>query len=79
MGLPDLVTDNLEAYEAAALRLTQNPDDLRAVRDRLATNRLSHALFDTARLCRHFEAAYTEMVERHRRGDTPKSFAVERQ
>src|SRR5882724_1045585 len=79
VGLPDLVTDNLDEYEAAALRLTQNPDQLRALRDRLAANRLSHALFDTARLCRHFEAAYTEMTQRHQRGEPPQSFAVKRQ
>jgi predicted O-linked N-acetylglucosamine transferase (SPINDLY family) len=74
----DLITESLEDYEAAALRLAQNPDELRAVRDRLAANRLTHPLFDTARLCRHFEAAYIGMWERHRRGEPPQGFAVGR-
>jgi protein O-GlcNAc transferase len=33
-------------------------------------------LFDTARLCRHLEAAYIAMWERWQRGDRPESFQV---
>jgi protein O-GlcNAc transferase len=79
VGLPELVTDSLDQYEAAALRLAQSPDELRALRDRLANNRLSHPAFDTIRLCRYFEAAYTEMWQRHIRGEPPTSFAVDMQ
>lgn len=77
IGLADMVADNLEAYEAAALRLARNPIELKAVRDRLAKNRLDHPLFDSARLCRHIEAAYIKMYEHHRRGEQPAPFAVE--
>jgi protein O-GlcNAc transferase len=79
VGLANLVTESLQDYEAAALRLAQNPDELRALRDRLAANQLTHPLFDTAHLCRSFEAAYTEMVQRHKRGEPLQHFAVGRQ
>ena len=76
VGLPDLVTDTFEQYEATALRLARTPAELKALRDRLAANRLTTAVFDTRRLCRQFEAAYLEMSERQRRGEPPKQFAV---
>jgi predicted O-linked N-acetylglucosamine transferase (SPINDLY family) len=41
VGLADLVTNNLDEYEAAALRLAQNADELVAWRDRLSINRLT--------------------------------------
>ena len=43
---------------------------------KLAANRLSQPLFDTARFCRHIEAAYRIMWERAERGEAPQSFAV---
>lgn len=76
VGLPELIADSLDAYEAAALRLAQHPDELHALRDRLAANRTSYPLFDNPRLCRHFEAAYAQMWERHQRGIPPQGFTV---
>ena len=63
VGLPQLVTESLDEYEALALRLATEPALLRAFRRTLEENRLRSPLFDTARLCRHIEAAYT-MIER---------------
>jgi len=57
-GLPELVTDSLEEYEALALKLAVDRDLLRSLRRKLEANRASCALFDTARLCRHVESAY---------------------
>ena len=34
-------------------------------------------LFDTDRSRRYIEAAYTEMWDRHRRGEKPAAFAVQ--
>jgi protein O-GlcNAc transferase len=77
VGLNELVTDTLEEYEATALRLAQNPEEIRALRAKLAANRLTHPLFNTERLCRNFEAAYIKMGERFMRGEPPKQFAVD--
>ena len=58
IGLPELVTHSIEDYEALALRLAKDPSLLEGYRNRLATNRLTHPLFDTDRFRRHIEAAY---------------------
>jgi predicted O-linked N-acetylglucosamine transferase (SPINDLY family) len=47
------------------------------LRERLAQNRLSYPLFDTARLTRHIEAAYATMTDTWQRGEPAKSFSVE--
>lgn len=77
IGLPELVTNRLQDYEALALQLAHDPARLMAIKTKLARNRDTHALFDTARFTRHLEAAYDEMVARHRRGEAPAPFAVE--
>ena len=76
-GLPELITDSLAEYEALALKLARDRDTLRALKQTLARNRDTCALFDTARFTRHFEAALTAMRERQRDGKAPAHFAVD--
>ena len=76
VGLPELVTHNLAQYEALALKLARDPDALAAIRAKLARNRLTYPLFDSARSCRHIEAAFQRMWEIHQRGRPPESFSV---
>jgi protein O-GlcNAc transferase len=75
-GLPELVTNNLEEYEALALRLATEPSLLAGLRERLQQNRLACPLFDTDRFRRHIEAAYARMWEIRQRGESPTSFTV---
>jgi protein O-GlcNAc transferase len=77
VGLPELITQDLEDYERMALTLATSPDMLSDIRNRLAQNRKTYPLFDTDRLRRHIESAYTTMWERHRRGEPPAGFAVQ--
>ena len=76
-GMPDLITNSIEAYAATALRLARNPDEVLALRARLAENRMSCALFDTPQYVRSLEAAYTRMSALYRAGDPPTSFAID--
>jgi len=76
-GLPELVTHSLEDYEALAVDLATSPGRLQALKDRLARQRSSCTLFDTARLTRHVEAAYAEMWARCRRGESPAAIVVQ--
>jgi protein O-GlcNAc transferase len=76
IGLPELVTDSLEAYEKLALKLANDPDLLRDFKSRLAENRRTFPLFDTARYTRDIEAAYAQMWERSQKGKPPQSFEV---
>lgn len=77
-GLPELVTRDLAEYESRAVQLALEPEKLRQLRDRLADNRLSCALFDTQKFCRHLEAAYLAMWERQSRGEAPAHIDVQR-
>jgi len=76
VGLPELVTSSLADYEALALALAQAPDRLRAIRDKLAANRLTTALFDSQRFTRNLEAAYETMWRMHSSGEALRGFAV---
>ena len=62
-GAPELVTEDLGAYEGLALRLAQNPVELAALRERLAANRRTASLFDTPRFVHHLESAFGQMWE----------------
>jgi protein O-GlcNAc transferase len=61
-GLPELIAETAQDYEALALALARDPARLKALRDRLAANRTTAPLFDTQRLTRDLEAAYLEML-----------------
>lgn len=76
VGLPELVTESTEAYEALALELARRPERLRPIRGKLAAERGRAPLFDTERSRRHLEAAYIAMWERQQRGEPPEAFAV---
>ncbi|RTL50300.1 MAG: glycosyltransferase family 41 protein [Bradyrhizobiaceae bacterium] len=77
VGLPELITTSVEDYEALALKLAQDPVLLASIKAKLAENRLTAPLFDTAQYTRHLEAAYITMYERALRGEKPASFAVQ--
>jgi len=55
VGLPELITETAEDYEALALALARNPARLKALRDKLAANRATAPLFDTPGLARDLE------------------------
>jgi predicted O-linked N-acetylglucosamine transferase (SPINDLY family) len=76
VGLPELVTHNVEDYEALALRLAQDHALLGSYRDRLLRNRLTYPLFNTEGFRLHIEAAYLRMWEIWQQGEPPQSFAV---
>ena len=57
VGLPELVTGNLEEYEALALRLAREPLVLQGLRERLARNRGQCNSLDSHRYRQHLESA----------------------
>ena len=76
IGLSELVSDSLEAYERRVLKLARTPSALATIRAKLAQNRETHPLFDTKRFTFHLEAALEEMWARHQRGEEPRDFHV---
>lgn len=77
VGLPELITQTLEDYEVLALKLARDPALLAATKAKLAGQRLTAPLFDTARHTRHLEAAYTTMWQRSQAGEPPEAFKVD--
>ena len=76
VGLPELITTDLGAYERDALALARDPARLGALRERLAANRLTAPLFDTPLYVENYEAALEGMVERAEAGLVPTHFAL---
>ncbi|MCF8197116.1 MAG: tetratricopeptide repeat protein [Polynucleobacter sp.] len=68
IGLPELVTDTIEKYEALAIELGQNPGQLNTLKKKLANNRLSTPLFDTAQFTKNIECAYFKVYENYQKG-----------
>jgi predicted O-linked N-acetylglucosamine transferase (SPINDLY family) len=77
IGLPELITHSLETYAQSALGLARDPSRLGSIKQRLAQNRESSPLFNTAQYCRHLETAYMQMWERQRAGRSPAGFTVD--
>jgi predicted O-linked N-acetylglucosamine transferase (SPINDLY family) len=60
-GLPDLICSSVDEYRAKAIRLATQPEELRAIRDRLASARESAPVFDIPLYTRSLEALYEKM------------------
>jgi protein O-GlcNAc transferase len=76
LRVPELITHNLEEYEAKAGELSLRPHALERLRERMAQNRSHAPLFDTQRFRHDLEAAYTEMWLRNERGLKPAGMSV---
>ena len=76
IGLPELITTTLEAYEQMAIDLATHPEKLAVIKRKLAENRLATPLFDTKLFTKHIEAAYTAMYERYQAGLPPDHIVI---
>jgi predicted O-linked N-acetylglucosamine transferase (SPINDLY family) len=77
VGIPELITSNLEDYHVLTLKLARDTALLGEIKATLVRNRNIYPLFNTERFARHIEAAYTTMWETWQRGEVPKGFSVE--
>jgi predicted O-linked N-acetylglucosamine transferase (SPINDLY family) len=76
IGLPELITNTQEEYEALAIELATNPQKLVEIKLKLANNRLTTPLFDTPLFTKNLEAAYLKMHERCLAGLPPECIYV---
>jgi protein O-GlcNAc transferase len=76
MGMPELVTSSLAAYEALALQLALEPALLASVKARIASHKASFSLFDTQALTLNLEAAYVAMWRIQQLGDAQDELAA---
>lgn len=75
-GMPGLVTETPEAYEALALDLARDRDRLAALKAAITANRTRAPLYDTPRFARHLEQAFEAMWALHRDGHPPRPIRV---
>jgi predicted O-linked N-acetylglucosamine transferase (SPINDLY family) len=77
IGLPELISNSQEEYEALAIELAKNPAQLMALKQKLASNRLTTSLFDTPQFTKGLEQAYLQMYERYQADLPPDHQVVE--
>jgi predicted O-linked N-acetylglucosamine transferase (SPINDLY family) len=75
IGMPQLVTSNLDDYEALALELAHRPEILAGYRTQLAANRITHPLFDMARFIAALEDQLIAAWRQPRHHATPSASA----
>ena len=77
-GVPELVTETLQEYEALALRLATDRASLRTLKAKIDRHGKTHPLFDTDRFRRHIESAYRAAWEIWQAGQAPRSIVIGR-
>ena len=77
IGLEELIATSESEYEQLALDLSLNAGKLAAVRAKLAANRLTTPLFDTALFTKHIEDAYQQAYQNYFDGQEPRSISVQ--
>lgn len=77
VGLPELITKDLDEYYELALILSKDSKRYEGLVSHLALNRLTSPLFDTKRYTKHLEELYRKMWERYQSGAMPKTLDTE--
>lgn len=75
-GLPALIAESWESYEATAVMLYRDRERLKQLRAQLAVNRRQAPMFDLGLQARQLEKAFRHMQERFLAGRTPAAFDV---
>lgn len=60
-GLPELITKDLNEYEAKAMDLARSPEKLNGLKRQLLDRREQSALFDTGKFAKNLERIYTDL------------------
>ena len=76
VGLPELITHTTEEYESLAIDLAKNSGKISSLKARLANNRATCPLFNTALFIQHIESAYQAVHERYHGGLAPEHIYV---
>jgi predicted O-linked N-acetylglucosamine transferase (SPINDLY family) len=76
VGLPELIAHSAQQYEELAIELAQDRQRLEHIKAKLAEQRDTAPLFNTAQLTRHIEQAYAAMHARAQAGLTPQAMEI---
>ena len=76
MGLDELAVNDWQSYEDYAVHLATETHELKAIRQKIATNKETYPLFDSKRTCRNIERGYQLMWERYVNAEPPALIRV---
>jgi protein O-GlcNAc transferase len=76
IGLPELITEDFDGYEALAQKLARDNAYRKSLQKKLTANRNTTSLFDANGFCLNIEKAFSIMIERARNSDAPIGFDV---
>jgi protein O-GlcNAc transferase len=76
-GIPDLVRPDLDDYVDYAACLASAPTELRALKDKLLSDRLTSPLFDNEAYAHHVDAALAAAWENYCAGHQPRRIVVD--
>ena len=76
VAMPELIATTSNDYERMAIEFAIHPEKLAAAKRKLAENRRTTPLFDTASFTKDIEKAYITMYQRHRDGLAPDHIVV---
>jgi len=71
IDLPELITRNQLEYETLAINLAKNPEKLKLIKEKLARNRLTTPLLNTALFTKHLEMGFEAVMDRYCKGLPP--------
>jgi predicted O-linked N-acetylglucosamine transferase (SPINDLY family) len=77
IGMPELITNSEEEYEALAIALATDPPRLKAIKQKLKKNCLSSPLFNTQLFTKNIEKAYIKMYERNQQNLPPDHITID--
>ena len=77
IGLPELIAEDLAGCMALARRYARDPQALAAVKAKLAANRLTTPLFDSARFVRTLEQGFEKIFRRFLDGEQPRHIVLD--
>ena len=76
VGLPELITESEQDYEALILKLATNPTKLAEIKEKLANNRLTQPLFNTELYTKQLEEGYQQAYQNYFDGNPPQTIIV---
>ncbi|MDT8398114.1 MAG: tetratricopeptide repeat protein [Pseudomonadales bacterium] len=74
LGVPELITQSLDEYTAAALALAANPEKLRHLKEKISILRSSSSLFKQGEYLRDYEDALVSVWTHYLQGGRPSDF-----
>ncbi len=74
--LPELIAKDEQDYESMALYYARNPEALKLIREKIAKNRKTTALFDTKQYVKDFEAGLEKIWQLYQEGKPPETIRI---